>query len=534
MSRSRSPSRARSSAPGTTPPAAVIPLAVELQRGQYLLGTTLLILVVLLWVSSSFLMSGKSRSLSNRCCIGHFQVITGTYEGIGPGNRDRSEARRKMFTGMEYNKPFLVTWICTSTFSLYLIRPGLQYWRNRRIGNRRESLARDRDGAESIRSVSVRSVVVDQRLNAFVPTQFIEINGHPHRPDALAHRRDTSRSLSRARPSRTDMGRHVPILPVDPPLSTRETARLALAFCALWFAANWAMNAALGYTSVSSTTILTSMSGFFTLAAGAAIGVESFTAGKLLAVVLSILGVAVVSLNDSYVAIPPSAPPPHPRDPPSHFPPPDAYPAFSNPLLGDVLALVSALAYAAYVLLLKVQIRSEARVSMTLFFGFVGLWNILFMWPVGVVLHLTGVERFELPSGGQLWASILINASITFVSDALYLRSMLLTSPLAVTLGLSLTIPLAIAGDLYRKAPVSLYSFIGGVLVLGSFVGNGIMDLQEAEQTAVALPSSILEGTTTGFGTAAADEEEGRVGERERLLSPGTSEADYQGASDTD
>jgi len=59
------------------------------------------------------------------------------------------------------------------------------------------------------------------------------------------------------------MGRHVPILPVDPPLSTQETAKLALAFCGLWFAANWAMNAALGYTSVSSTTILTSMSGKF-------------------------------------------------------------------------------------------------------------------------------------------------------------------------------------------------------------------------------------------------------------------------------
>ena len=120
---------------------------------------------------------------------------------------------------------------------------------------------------------------------SFTPTQFIEVNGNPHRPDvsafvssllskvstrlicifarrqALAHRRDTSRSLSRARPSRTDMGRHVPILPVDPPLSTQETAKLALAFCGLWFAANWAMNAALGYTSVSSTTILTSMSG---------------------------------------------------------------------------------------------------------------------------------------------------------------------------------------------------------------------------------------------------------------------------------
>ncbi|GAA5878806.1 hypothetical protein JCM16303_007190 [Sporobolomyces ruberrimus] len=487
MSRSRSPSRSR---PYLNPDLSTEDLgqvAVELKKSEYFLGTSLLILVVLLWVSVSYF----------------------------------------------HLKPFLVTWICTSTFSLYLIRPGIRYLRERWTGTRKEE-SRDRDGAESIRSVGVRSIgggggnKNDQRLlNAFVPTQFIEINGNPHRPDALSHRRDTSRSLSRARPSRTDLGRHVPILPIDPPLTTQETAKLALGFCGLWFAANWAMNAALGYTSVSSTTILTSMSGFFTLAAGAAIGVESFTAGKLIAVVLSILGVAVVSLNDSHVALPPTAPSP-PLDPSKR--PPFTHPAFSHPLLGDLLALISALAYAAYVLLLKVQIRSEARVSMTLFFGFVGLWNIVLLWPVGVVLHFTGIEVFEVPRGGELWASIMINASITFVSDALYLRSMLLTSPLAVTLGLSLTIPLAIAGDLYRSAPVSFYSFLGGVLVLGSFVGNGMMDLKEAEEK-----GGLVQHVVSRDQDLIGEEEElggGQGGERERLLSREGSEVDYRASDD--
>lgn len=85
------------------------------------------------------------------------------------------------------------------------------------------------------------------------------------------------------------MGRYLPAVPVvavDPPLTTRETALLSLLFCGLWFAANWAMNAALGFTSVSSTTILSSMSGFFTLAAGACAGVESFSVGKLVSVAL--------------------------------------------------------------------------------------------------------------------------------------------------------------------------------------------------------------------------------------------------------
>lgn len=98
------------------------------------------------------------------------------------------------------------------------------------------------------------------------------------------------------------------------------------------------------------------------------------------------------------------------------------------PLLGDALALASALAYAFYVILLKVRIRNETRMSMTLFFGFVGVFNILLLWPIGVILHVTGVEVFEWPRGGALWASIAANAAITFVRRELslaFVQSML-------------------------------------------------------------------------------------------------------------
>ena len=67
--------------------------------------------------------------------------------------------------------------------------------------------------------------------------------------------------------------------------------------------------------------------------------------------------------------------------------------------------------YAIYVILLKVRIRSESRIDMQLFFGFVGLFNILACWPIGVVLHFTGVERFELPTTGRAVAGLLVNVS---------------------------------------------------------------------------------------------------------------------------
>lgn len=89
----------------------------------------------------------------------------------------------------------------------------------------------------------------------------------------------------------------------------------------------------------------------------------------------------------------------------------------SRATLGDLLALVSALFYAMYVILLKVRIKSESRIDMQLFFGFVGLFNILVCWPIGIILHLTGVEIFEWPSSRKIVSAILINVCAIFTPD---------------------------------------------------------------------------------------------------------------------
>jgi drug/metabolite transporter (DMT)-like permease len=68
---------------------------------------------------------------------------------------------------------------------------------------------------------------------------------------------------------------------VLPPLTERETAVEAMKFCFLWFLANYFSNAALQFTNVPSFTIISSMSGFFTLFIGVSVGVENFTWIKL-------------------------------------------------------------------------------------------------------------------------------------------------------------------------------------------------------------------------------------------------------------
>ncbi|KAL8292553.1 hypothetical protein RQP46_001165 [Phenoliferia psychrophenolica] len=380
------------------------------RQSQYLVGTVLLVGVVFLWVGS-------------------------------------------MFTSMAYNKPFLITYLCTASFTLYLVRPAFSEFKKARLR---------RAGWAGLAAAKTDSDVE-------TPYQSIGATDTIIRPDFSFRPRSHSRSLSRVRTISRAQSIETIERP-EVPLTTRQTASLALVFCGLWFTANWAMNAALGYTSVSSTTILSSMSGFFTLGVGACVGVDEITPAKLGSVVLSVIGVVVVSKADHDL-------PSLPSDGGSSDP---TLP--TAPLLGDALALASALAYAFYVILLKVRIKNEARVSMTLFFGFVGLFNILLIWPIGVILHFTRMEVWEWPHGTKLWISIAINAGITFVSDALYLRAMLMTSPLAVTLGISLTIPLAMAGDIYRGTQLGGWKiYLGGALVLGSFVANGLMDLAATE-----------------------------------------------------
>lgn len=86
--------------------------------------------------------------------------------------------------------------------------------------------------------------------------------------------------------------------------------------------------------------------------------------------------------------------------------------AVPAPIIGDTLALLGAVFYGIYTNLLKVRIGNEDRINMPLFFGFVGAFNILLLWPMMPILHYTGIEPFEIPTNATLWTVILLNAFI--------------------------------------------------------------------------------------------------------------------------
>lgn len=57
---------------------------------------------------------------------------------------------------------------------------------------------------------------------------------------------------------------------------------------------------------------------------------------------------------------------------------------------------------------MKKQVGDESRVNMQLFFGLVGLFNLVLLWPGFVVLHVTGIERFEMPGSAEIWVIVLV------------------------------------------------------------------------------------------------------------------------------
>lgn len=76
-----------------------------------------------------------------------------------------------------------------------------------------------------------------------------------------------------------------------------------------------------------------------------------------------------------------------------------------------------------------------------------------------------------MPPTGKIWIIILLNSLSSFVSDISWAYAMLLTTPLLVTVGLSLTIPLSLVGEMIQYQQFSSFLYwVGAGIVLVSFL----------------------------------------------------------------
>jgi solute carrier family 35, member F5 len=305
--------------------------------------------------------------------------------------------------------------------------------------------------------------------------------------DTFLRKSVSNNEIPRTRNDEDEAGRHLPLLP---------TARLALAFCVLWFSANYFAMACLEHTSVASVTILTSTSSFWTLLIGAFTGTEKFTWRKLCGVLGSFVGIILISRVDLGGARATDAPSrlrlKWRRD--DTFP--DKSP--SELALGDALALFSAILYGIYTITLKkATLRALPRsLNMPLFFGLVGVFNFILLSPLFPILHYTGLERFKLPPTGRIWTILLFNSVASLSSDICWAYAMVLTSPLLVTVGLSLTIPLSLVGEMVLQGHYEGWVYwLGAVIVVGSFL---FVDGEEKREE-MLMEGARVGGVVTGF-----------------------------------
>jgi solute carrier family 35, member F5 len=258
--------------------------------------------------------------------------------------------------------------------------------------------------------------------------------------------------------------------------------RAALYIAPVWFVANWTYNASLAYTSVSSSTVLSSTGSLFTFLFAIWAGDETFSRTALCGVVLGVAGSALTTRNDAS-----SDDDENHRD--------NAHP---HGVLGDVLGLISAVGYGMYAVQTRVLCPSnEAMYSMQALLGYIGLLNMVVLSPLAIYLLLSGSAHL-----GWTVVSVLVVKGLldNVLSDYLWLRAVMLTNATTATVGLGLTIPLAFASDVFldqgSESVISVAQVCGALAVLAGFVlvnignaGTDSAEIGDSEHEALSVDS---------------------------------------------
>ncbi|KAM3341207.1 putative vacuolar membrane protein [Capsicum galapagoense] len=236
-----------------------------------------------------------------------------------------------------------------------------------------------------------------------------------------------------------------------------RVAKVSLLICPFWFLAQLTFNLSLKYTTVTSNTILSTSSSLFTFLVSLVFLGEVFTWVKLFSVLLCMGGTIIVSLGDSNSA---------------------SNKVASNPVLGDILSLVSAALYAVYITLIRKKLPDDegksGHVSMAQFLGYLGLFNMLIFLPVPLVLNFANLEPFNTLTWKQIGLIVGKGMFDNVLSDLLWAKAILLTSTTVATAGLTIQVPLAaIVDSLIGNAPPIL-DYVGAAAVMVGFAGINI------------------------------------------------------------
>lgn len=146
--------------------------------------------------------------------------------------------------------------------------------------------------------------------------------------------------------------------------------------------------------------------------------------------------------------------------------PPAAHP-------GEATALGSAIAYGFFSNGLAAHVRPQ---DMSAVWGYVGLLSIALGSVLMALGHLTGLEPIEVPSRKAVGVMLLNGFLGTSISDYVWARGLLLTSPLLATVTLNMSIPVSFFVDavVLRQHAFSLTAPLGAFLVFLGVVAGGV------------------------------------------------------------
>ncbi|XP_024365249.1 uncharacterized vacuolar membrane protein YML018C isoform X2 [Physcomitrium patens] len=181
--------------------------------------------------------------------------------------------------------------------------------------------------------------------------------------------------------------------------TTWEMAKISMVMAPLWIITEYLSNAALALTSVASTTILSSTAGLFTLLFGVFLGQDSLNLSKVVAVLVSITGVAMTTLGKTWST----------KDNSESLNDLD-----QHSLAGDFLGLLSAVMYGLFTVMLKKYGGEEGQgVDVQKMFGFIGFFTLIGAWWLIFPLHALGLEpSFSVPTSLKVDEVVLANGFV--------------------------------------------------------------------------------------------------------------------------